>query len=106
GPLPGPDRRRDRARARAPLRDRLRRRPPAARRRERPSGLSGGALSSGAARRGRGERGEGDATMRGMRRLGAGLGALLLAAAACERSGAAPKKKWFVGASIDRLSND
>ncbi len=55
--------------------------------------------------------------MRGMRRSRAVLGALLLAAVACERGpganegyavgdGAAPKKKWFVAASIDRLSND
>jgi len=56
--------------------------------------------------------------MRAIRQLRAGLGVLLLAAFACERGpnacdgymvgdgGAAPKKKWFVGASIDRLSND
>ena len=52
--------------------------------------------------------------MGAIRHVRAGLGALLLAAFACERApagGAAggdpqAKKRWFVGASIDRLSND
>src|SRR6185369_5848225 len=116
GPLPGADRGGDRARARAPLRRRLRDRTAVARRRRRGSTLSDAALSSRAGSD-RSE-GEGDARMRAIRQLRAGLGVLLLAAFACERGsnacdgymvgdgGAAPKKKWFVGASIDRLSND